>query len=49
MALVSLWKHKDGEKYKRGHIYTLSKKKDEMVARLHLGALGAKLTTLSAE
>jgi adenosylhomocysteinase len=30
-------------------VYTLAKHLDEKVARLHLGALGAKLTTLTAE
>jgi adenosylhomocysteinase len=30
-------------------VYTLSKALDEKVARLHLGALGVKLTELSAE
>ena len=30
-------------------VYTLPKKLDEEVARLHLDKLGAKLTTLSAE
>lgn len=35
-------------KYKPG-VYTLPKKLDEEVARLHLGRLGAKLTTLTKE
>ena len=30
-------------------VYTLSKALDEKVARLHLGALGVKLTELTAE
>jgi len=30
-------------------VYTLPKKLDEEVARLHLGRLGVKLTTLSQE
>ena len=30
-------------------VYTLPKKLDEEVARLHLGRLGVKLTTLSKE
>jgi adenosylhomocysteinase len=30
-------------------VYRLDKKLDEEVARLHLGKLGAKLTTLSSE
>jgi adenosylhomocysteinase len=42
LAQISLWK----EKYEIG-VYTLPKKLDEEVARLHLGKLGAKLTELS--
>jgi len=42
LAQISLWK----EKYEVG-VYTLPKKLDEEVARLHLGKLGAKLTVLS--
>jgi len=42
LAQISLWK----EKYEVG-VYTLPKKLDEEVARLHLGKLGAVLTTLS--
>jgi len=42
LAQISLWK----EKYEIG-VYTLPKKLDEEVARLHLGKLGARLTTLS--
>jgi adenosylhomocysteinase len=42
LAQISLWK----EKYEVG-VYTLPKRLDEEVARLHLGKLGAKLTTLS--
>ncbi|GMU94449.1 MAG: adenosylhomocysteinase [Candidatus Hydrogenedentota bacterium] len=34
-------------KYEIGKVYTLPKKLDEEVARLHLGKLGAKLETLS--
>jgi adenosylhomocysteinase len=44
LAQISLWK----EDYKLG-VYTLPKKLDEEVARLHLGRLGAKLTTLTTE
>jgi adenosylhomocysteinase len=42
LAQIDLWKneHKVG-------VYTLSKKLDEEVARLHLGQLGAKLTKMS--
>jgi len=42
LAQISLWK----EHYDVG-VYTLPKKLDEEVARLHLGKLGAVLTTLS--
>jgi len=42
LAQISLWK----EKYEIG-VYTLPKKLDEEVARLHLAKLGAKLTKLS--
>ena len=35
------------EKYEIGKVYTLAKELDEKVARLHLGKLGAKLTTLT--
>jgi len=49
VAQLDLWKNKDGDKYKRGQVYTLPKELDEKVARLHLDKLGAKLTTLSKE
>jgi adenosylhomocysteinase len=42
LAQISLWK----EKYELG-VYTLPKKLDEEVARLHLEKLGAKLTVLT--
>jgi adenosylhomocysteinase len=42
LAQLSLWK----EDYKLG-VYTMPKKLDEEVARLHLSKLGAKLTKLS--
>jgi len=42
LAQISLWK----EKYELG-VYTLPKKLDEEVARLHLEKLGVKLTKLS--
>jgi len=42
LAQISLWK----ENYKIG-VYTLPKKLDEEVARLHLEKLGVKLTKLS--
>lgn len=44
LAQISLWK----EDYKLG-VYTMPKKLDEEVARLHLAKLGAKLTKLSAD
>src|SRR5438270_684557 len=44
LAQLDLWKNKDA--YKVG-VYTLSKKLDEEVARLHLEKIGVKLTTLS--
>ena len=46
LAQIELWQHSD--KYKTG-VYVLPKKLDEMVARLHLDKLGAKLTTLTDE
>jgi adenosylhomocysteinase len=36
-----------GVKYETGKVYTLPKKLDEMVARLHLEKLGVKLTKLT--
>ena len=44
LAQLDLWKNKDI--YKVG-VYTLPKKLDEEVARLHLDKIGVKLTTLS--
>ena len=44
LAQLDLWMNK----YEVG-VYRLSKKLDEEVARLHLGQLGVKLTTLTAE
>jgi adenosylhomocysteinase len=46
LAQIELWQHKD--KYPLG-VYVLPKKLDEMVAKLHLQKLGAKLTTLTKE
>src|SRR5215471_5628787 len=46
LAQIDLWKNKDV--YKPG-VYTLPKKLDEEVARLHLEKIGVKLTTLSAK
>jgi adenosylhomocysteinase len=44
LAQIDLWKNR--EKYEVG-VYTLPKRLDEEVARLHLEKIGAKLTTLS--
>ena len=44
LAQLDLWKNKDD--YKVG-VYTLPKKLDEEVARLHLEKIGVKLTTLN--
>ncbi|HEY4361021.1 MAG TPA: adenosylhomocysteinase [Bryobacteraceae bacterium] len=46
LAQLDLWKNKDT--YKVG-VYTLPKRLDEEVARLHLEKIGVKLTTLSKE
>src|ERR1019366_5291462 len=46
LAQLDLWKNKDT--YKIG-VYTLPKKLDEEVARLHLEKIGVKLTTLTAK
>lgn len=46
LAQIELWQH--NENYPIG-VYVLPKKLDEMVARLHLQKLGAKLTTLTKE
>ncbi len=45
LAQMELWTNRD--KYKTVGVYRLSKELDEKVARLHLGKLGVKLTTLS--
>jgi adenosylhomocysteinase len=44
LAQIDLWKNR--ETYQPG-VYTLSKKLDEEVARLHLEKIGVKLTTLT--
>ena len=46
LAQLDLWKNKDV--YKVG-VYTLPKKLDEEVARLHLEKIGVKLTTLTKQ
>ena len=45
LAQLSLWTER--ERYETGKVYVLPKELDERVARLHLGQLGAKLSTLS--
>ena len=44
LAQLDLWRNRDS--YRKG-VYTLPKKLDEEVARLHLEKIGVKLTTLS--
>jgi adenosylhomocysteinase len=46
LAQIDLWKNKDT--YKVG-VYTLPKRLDEEVARLHLEKIGVKMTTLTAK
>jgi adenosylhomocysteinase len=46
MAQIELFSHADNFENK---VYVLPKSLDEKVARLHLGKLGAKLTTLTSE
>merc|ERR1719384_762479 len=46
IAQIDLWENKDTKKYKK-EVYTLEKKLDEKVARLHLDHLDAHLTKLS--
>merc|ERR1711939_471196 len=48
-AQVERWKERDSGKYKTDKVYLLPKELDEKVARLHLPALGAELTTLTKE
>jgi adenosylhomocysteinase len=47
-VLAQMELHQHAAKYQR-KVYTLPKKLDEHVARLHLAKLGARLTTLSAQ
>ncbi len=50
LAQLALWGALDtGVKFETGKVYTLPKKLDEHVARLHLGKVGAKLTQLTAD
>jgi adenosylhomocysteinase len=46
LAQIDLWNNKDTYKVA---VYTLPKKLDEEVARLHLEKIGVKLTTLSSK
>jgi adenosylhomocysteinase len=46
LAQLDLWKNKDSYKV---NVYTLPKKLDEEVARLHLEKIGVKLTTLTKQ
>jgi len=48
LAQLELWKERDSGKYGKD-VYLLPKELDEKVARLHLPALGAKLTVLTKE
>ncbi len=48
LAQIALWKNDNGQ-FKKGQVYTLPKKIDEEVARLHLDHLGVKLTKLNAK
>lgn len=47
LAQIELWTNPS--QYEIGQLYTLPKKLDEMVAKLHLEKIGAKLTTLTKE
>src|SRR5207253_11450522 len=48
MAQLAMWGALDtGVKLETGKVFTLPKKLDEQVARLHLGKVGVKLTKLT--
>jgi adenosylhomocysteinase len=55
IAQIDLWLSANskptlsGMKYETGKVYTLPKKLDEEVARLHLAKIGVKLTVLTKE
>jgi len=49
LAQIELWCNNADGKYKNGEVYVLPKHLDEKVARLHLGGVNAKLTTLSKQ
>lgn len=46
LAQIALWKN-ENKQFKTGQVYTLPKRIDEEVARLHLDHLGIKLTKLN--
>ncbi len=47
LAQIELWNN--SKAYESGKVYTLSKKLDEKVARLHLKKIGVELTTLTKD
>merc|ERR1711908_207209 len=49
LDLLRNWKEADASKKYKNDVYLLPKHLDEKVARLHLPALGAQLTTLTQE
>merc|ERR1711879_122625 len=49
LDLLANWREVDASKKYKNDVYLLPKELDEKVARLHLPALGAELTTLSKE
>merc|ERR1712039_1064625 len=49
LDLLKNWKETDASKKYKNDVYLLPKHLDEKVARLHLPALGAQLTTLTKE
>jgi adenosylhomocysteinase len=49
LAQIDLWENRATDKYAKGQVYVLPKELDEKVARLHLPALGAELTSLSTD
>merc|ERR1712226_20310 len=49
LAQIELWSNNQDGKYKTGEVYVLPKHLDEKVARLHLGGVSAKLTTLTKD
>lgn len=48
LAQIALWSNSN-QQFKTGQVYTLPKKIDEEVARLHLDHLGVKLTRLNSK